>query len=337
MRTPVLMILSGLMVSARAAESTTATPAEPAPAVRTAVERALPFLEREGVKWHEDKNCLACHHIPFMAWTHVEAGRRGLPVDQAKLKEWLGWCEAWAEPKGGDDVLAQLLVYLPREVMGEPAATAKFEALPAKILAKQKPDGHWEASGQYRGEQWPAREADEVATMLMLMGLSTPWADAAKTAAIRGKTINWLSEGAEPQGTRSLTTRLLFEHRLGDGSQKERLTKSLLAQQKADGGWSWRISNTDSDPIATGEALYVLGVVGAPAWSAADRQRATDYLLKTQLGDGSRFQDHKRISSKIRKDPKPIVDGIYSYYATGWVTMGLLQMLPEKAVVEVVK
>jgi hypothetical protein len=332
MRALALILLTGLATTARAEE---AVPVD-AP-VRAAVEKALPFLEKEGVKWHTDNTCLSCHHIPFMTWTHVEAGKRGFPVDPAKVKEWLGWCVQWAEPKGGDEMLAELLLFFPRELMTEPAAQKKFESLPAMLLSKEKPDGHWEASGQFRGEQWPAREADEVSTMLMLLGLSTPWADAAKATAIREKTNAWLNEGAEPQGTRSLTMRLLFDHHLGDHSQKVELTKTLLSQQKPDGGWSWKFGNPGSDPIATGEALYVLSVTGAPIWTAADRQRAVDCLLKAQLEDGSWYQDHKRISSKIRKDAKPRVDTIYSYFATGWATMGLLQQLPERAVADAAK
>jgi hypothetical protein len=327
MRALALILLTGLAATARGEEAVPVS----AP-VRAAVEKALPFLEKEGVKWHTDNTCLSCHHIPFMTWTHVEAGKRGFPVDPAKVKEWLGWCVEWAEPKGGDDMLAELLFFFPRELMTEAAAQKKFESLPTMLLGKQKPDGHWDASGQFRGEQWPAREADEVTTMLMLLGLGTPWADASKTAAIREKANVWLNEGAEPQATRSLTMRLLFDHHLGDHRKKEELTKTLLSQQKPDGGWSWRMSNSGSDPVVTGEALYVLSVIGAPTWTAADRQRAVDCLLKTQLEDGSWYQDHKRISSKIRKDAKPRVDTIYSYFATGWATMGLLQLLPERAV-----
>lgn len=323
----VVLLLPCLIATARAGEVAAA-----ARQVRAAVEKALPFLEKEGVKWHEEKNCLSCHHIPFMAWTHVEAGRRGIAVDQAKLKDWLGWCVEWAEPKGGDDVLAELLLFLPREVMNEPAAQKRFETLPATLMGKQKPDGHWDASGQFRGEQWPALEADQVATMLFLLSLNSPWAHPAKTAANREKANAWLKENPAPQSIRSLSMRLLFDHRMGDTARKEALTKSLLSQQKPDGGWSWKISNTDSDPVATGEALYVLGVIGSPSWDTASRQRAIDYVLRSQLEDGSWYQDHKRVSAKIRKEPRPVVDGIYSYLATGWTTMGLLQLLPESAV-----
>lgn len=325
MRALAFILLPGLLVAAKAGEVAFADPKP----VRAAVEKALPFLEKEGVLWHEEKTCLSCHHIPFMAWTHLEAAKRGLPVDQMKLKEWLAWCVEWAEPKGGDDVLAELLVYLPREVLPEPEAQKKFEALPATILSKQKADGSWVAAGQFRGELWPAKEADEATTMLMLLGLQTPWADAVKVKPGVEKAKAWLKVNDAPQSTRSLAMRLLYDHREGDPGRKDELIQKLLSQQQMDGGWSWKVGATGSDPIATGEVMHVLGVIGAPQWEAVSRQRAIDSLLKTQLPDGSWFQSHKRISVKVRPEAKPKVDGIYSYQATGWAVMGLLQMLPE--------
>src|SRR5438034_4320525 len=35
------------------------------PEVRYAVEKSLPFLEKEGLAW-ETKNCVSCHHGPWM-------------------------------------------------------------------------------------------------------------------------------------------------------------------------------------------------------------------------------------------------------------------------------
>jgi len=61
----------------------------PAPAkLRQAVERSLPYLEREGVDWINDRNCMSCHVVPFMLWSHNEAKAIGVKVDAKKLDEW---------------------------------------------------------------------------------------------------------------------------------------------------------------------------------------------------------------------------------------------------------
>ena len=39
---------------------------------RRAIERSLPYLEREGVAWIEKRACLSCHHVPFLLWSFRE-------------------------------------------------------------------------------------------------------------------------------------------------------------------------------------------------------------------------------------------------------------------------
>src|SRR5262249_22538896 len=65
---------------------------DPAPvndaAVRDAVSRSLPFLEKEGVAWMKDRHCMSCHHVPFLLWSHRSAQARGFTVDSRKLGGW---------------------------------------------------------------------------------------------------------------------------------------------------------------------------------------------------------------------------------------------------------
>lgn len=60
-------------------------------AVREAVSRSLPFLEKEGVAWMDERGCMSCHHVPFLLWSHRAAQSHGLAVDAEKLAEWDGW------------------------------------------------------------------------------------------------------------------------------------------------------------------------------------------------------------------------------------------------------
>src|SRR5207237_1376408 len=56
--------------------------------VRKAVARSLPFLEKEGLAWMAQRKCIACHHGPFLLWSHNEARRRGFAVDAKKVAAW---------------------------------------------------------------------------------------------------------------------------------------------------------------------------------------------------------------------------------------------------------
>ncbi len=73
----------------------------------------------------------------------------------------------------------------------------------------------------------------------------------------------------------------------GESPQRlESLARKLLAQQRADGGWS-QLPGTQSDAYATGQAVYALHVgAGFPVQDAA-LDRARRYLLQTQLEDGT--------------------------------------------------
>jgi hypothetical protein len=65
---------------------------QPTPAdVRLAVERSLPFIEKEGLAWIKRRDCMSCHVVPFMLWSHNEAQARGMNVDAKKLAEWTDW------------------------------------------------------------------------------------------------------------------------------------------------------------------------------------------------------------------------------------------------------
>ena len=60
-------------------------------AVRDAVSRSLPFLEKEGVAWMKVHGCMSCHHVPFLLWSHRSAQAQGFTVDSQKLAEWDEW------------------------------------------------------------------------------------------------------------------------------------------------------------------------------------------------------------------------------------------------------
>src|SRR6185369_3801344 len=59
--------------------------------IRKAVERSLPYLEREGVAWIEKHDCISCHHVPFLLWSHNAAKSAGFVVDDTKLARWNEW------------------------------------------------------------------------------------------------------------------------------------------------------------------------------------------------------------------------------------------------------
>src|SRR4051794_9852663 len=91
-----LFSLIGLGVAASGAvPSEPFTP--PAPTVqqvRGAIERSLPFTEKVGSDWMDQRNCNSCHVVAFQVWSHNSAAVRGFDVDRNKLTEWTEWALA---------------------------------------------------------------------------------------------------------------------------------------------------------------------------------------------------------------------------------------------------
>lgn len=85
----ILCCLGSLIADVRAVEPARGSDA----AVREAVSRSLPFLEKEGVAWMNERGCMSCHHVPFLLWSHRAAQSHGVAVDDKKLAEWDEWTQ----------------------------------------------------------------------------------------------------------------------------------------------------------------------------------------------------------------------------------------------------
>src|SRR5689334_13727574 len=88
--------LTSLLVLGQPEKSEPVTPAE----ARGVVEKSLPFLREEGIRWIQNRQCHSCHHVGFMVWSLNDATRLGMKVDQAELKRWTGWAIDYATYKG---------------------------------------------------------------------------------------------------------------------------------------------------------------------------------------------------------------------------------------------
>ncbi len=105
----------------------------------------------------------------------------------------------------------------------------------------------------------------------------------------------------------------------------EKAMKELLANQRADGGWS-DLDSMESSAFATGKSLYALQTAGLPATDAA-YQRAVKFLLNTQQEDGSWYVRSRAMAFQ------PYFDSGLPYgfnqwpsaAGTSWATMALSQ------------
>ena len=87
---------------------------------------------------------------------------------------------------------------------------------------------------------------------------------------------------------------MLFRSAGGNKAFVQKAARALVAEQRADGGWS-QLSSLTSDAYATGEALVALAESGALPPTDAAFKRGVQFLLNTQSADGSWFVKSRAI------------------------------------------
>jgi squalene-hopene/tetraprenyl-beta-curcumene cyclase len=124
---------------------------------RKAIERSLPFVEKEGIAWMNGRGCVSCHQVSSMVWSMNEATRQGFTVDAKKLKQWNEWSlnsafsgnmyykvsepsfKKLRQAKLTEDDLAKLQPLKDREHLTEKAFLQELQKVaPADMFAKHK-------------------------------------------------------------------------------------------------------------------------------------------------------------------------------------------------------
>src|SRR5215467_2216811 len=118
-----LFCLSSVLATVRADDPAQVNDA----AVRDAVSRSLPFLEKEGVAWMKDRHCMSCHHVPLLLWSHRSAQAQGFTVDSQKLAEWDEWTRK-------DSLANRILFRLRNYDLGRPEAATLPLAVKDKLM-----------------------------------------------------------------------------------------------------------------------------------------------------------------------------------------------------------
>ncbi|MEO8076201.1 MAG: ankyrin repeat domain-containing protein [Acidobacteriota bacterium] len=320
---------------ARANAAATAPPVPVATprAILDAVQRSVGRLQPAGPAFSESTGCVSCHNqsVPGMAITLARA--RGVKLDRAIASHSVVATEESTHKYRdavltGDTVANVAFVpygLLERVEAGLPA-TVDTDAMIVGLASRQTVDGSWQPVNEIRP---PINGSAVVATALSIRALrafAPPVHRASmERRAARGRAF---LEKSLPDDTQDRAFKLLGllwagASAGGIGSEKA----ALFALQRADGGWG-QLPTLGSDAYATGEALYALHAAGVRPTAAAYRN-GVEYLLRTQLPDGTwfvrtrAFPVQKYFESGFPHGPSQFI----STAATGWATMALAYTL----------
>ena len=138
------------------------------------------------------------------------------------------------------------------------------------------------------------------------------------------RAVRWL-EKAQPTSTEDHAFKILGLI-WGGGSEAviQKTARELLALQQRDGGWG-QLSSLASDAYATGQALVALRESRAVAVKHSDYRRGLQFLLDSQLEDGSWYVRTRAlpIQPHFDSDFPHGLDQFISAAATNWAAMAL--------------
>lgn len=295
----------------------------------------MPLLQRSNATFLKKGGCVSCHHNTLTAVTVASGRKHGVHVDEEDARRSVkiigNYIDSWREraPQavgipGDADTVSYILLGLAAENYPADPAT---DAMAYFVKNQQLSDGHW-LPFAFR----PPIEASEIQVTavslraLQLYGIKSQ--RAAYDKSVLAATA-WL-EKAQPSDNEDRAFRLLGLGWAGAGKEAiQSAARALIAEQRPDGGWA-QTATLASDAYATGQALSALQESGAMRASDPVCVRASQFLLKTQLADGSWYVRHRAVPLQpyFESDFPHGHDQWISAAATGWATQALAMTLP---------
>ncbi|MEX2137786.1 MAG: ankyrin repeat domain-containing protein [Pirellulales bacterium] len=302
----------------------------PAGSVRDALRRSIPLLQRADVAFLEKTGCVSCHHNSLTSMMIVKARKHDVEVDdqiaQTQLKNVASYIENWRERAlvgvgipGESNTVNYILAGMAAENYPPDLAT---DAMARFLKGQQSPNGRWRRVGQR-----PPLGSSEIqinAMSLRALQVYGPKSQRPEYEKAVQKAVKWLKQTAL-QTTEDRTFQLLgLAWADQDSDTIQSAARRLLAEQRTDGGWG-QLPTMPSDAYATGEALVALNEAAGIEARDPAYQRGVQYLLDTQLEDGSWYVKSRAIpfqpyfESGFPHGP----DQWISAAATNWAAMAL--------------
>jgi ankyrin repeat protein len=269
-------------------------PPSPAASARAAVVRSLPLLQRNDVSFLKKAGCVSCHHNSLAAMAVAAARSQGIAVDAATTRTQtdatVRYIESWRERSlvavgipGDHDTISYILLGL---AAAQHPRDENTDALAWFLERMQAANGQW----RILAHRPPIESSDiEVtAASMRALQLYAPRVAGDRFNSAIKRAAAWLLQ-ATATTTEDRAFRLLGLGWSGAArAAVDAAASDLIATQRADGGWA-QLPSLASDAYATGQALVALLDSGAASPKSLAFRRGAQFLLSTQLADGSWF------------------------------------------------
>ncbi len=331
-RTPTVDLLAKAGAKPGNAAPVRVSPPKPAGSTRAALLRTIPLLQRSDVGFLQKTGCVSCHHNTLTMITRAAARIAGVPIDdqvaRTQRESTATYIDAWRERAlqglgipGDVDTVSSVLIGMAAEKHPPDPAT---DALARYLKGRQSPDGRWRNFGHR-----PPLESSAIqvtAFSLRALQVYAPRARRNEYEQAIERAKEWLKQ-AQAATTQDRAFQLLGLRWAGEDREilRRRAASDLLTEQRADGGWG-ELPSLASDAYATGQALVALKEAGALAATDPAYQRGVEFLLSTQLEDGSWYVRSRSIPFQpyFESGFPHGHDQWISAAATNWAAMALV-------------
>lgn len=297
--TPVVEYLAklGAKRSEMSPEPRAAAPQQRRNTIDAAIERSLPLIQQADANFIPKAACVSCHNNSFAAMAVGAARQSGFQVNETtatqqvkanvtallKVRDVLHQ----GTMSGVGDffspfIVGNILIGLGAEHHQPDLDT---DAAAMFLKSRQSPDGEWAYVAADFRPPICSNYIAQTAYCLRALQLYAPKTDRAAYRKAIQLAARWLAS-AQSTDNEDRSTRLMgLAWANLDRDAVRKATQELLATQRPDGGWS-DLDSMESSAYATAKSLNALQVAGLPGSDAA-YERAVQFLLKTQLEDGS--------------------------------------------------
>jgi len=322
----------------RASGATAMAPPAPAPtavasprSARAAVEKAIGQLQTASPGFVKGARCISCHNESLPAMAMTVAAAKGVQIDPVLLRHpneatLATWTPPREEMLLGRSAIAGFVGHVTYGLLSLAEEGIKpsriTDAVTLQLATTQRTDGSW-IIGDVRPPLFDPSAIHSTALAIRGLDVYMPAGRRADAVARIARARDFLRT-ATPANTQDEACKLMglvWAHT--SAAEIAAQASRLRALQRADGGWS-QLPTMASDAYQSGQALYALHVAGMTPADAV-YQKGTQFLLRTQLEDGTWFVRSRAIGFQPYFDTgfPHGTDQFISAAATSWATLAL--------------